>query len=117
MISQGTFYNYFSFLSVHTVFENPILLFERFPCHNHKLDNAIKKAIASHSLANMMRRLTKANAHFRRCVRLSDVFAEKKCRQRCESATRWSWVTFFVKSLSYRSVRKYSVFYYLNIFI
>ncbi len=69
----------------------------RFPCHSHKLDNAIKRAIASHSLANMMRSITRANAHFRRSVRLSDVFKEKKCRQRCESATRWSWVyTYFL---------------------
>ena len=39
----------------------------------------------------MLRRISRANAHIRKCVRLSDIFKNLKCRQRCESATRWSW--------------------------
>ncbi len=63
----------------------------RFSCGCHKLNLAIRKAIKAHKpLVNILSKLNKANAHFRRVCKLSKIFRNKKCRLRLENLTRWS---------------------------
>jgi hypothetical protein len=59
----------------------------------------MKRAIADHSLGRMVKRVSQANAAIRRSVSLNETFKDNNCRQRCESATRWSWVKYFAPKL------------------
>ncbi|RMZ93395.1 hypothetical protein BpHYR1_048736, partial [Brachionus plicatilis] len=54
------------------------------------LNLAIKHAIDNHAeLSNLLKDISVSNANFRRSIRISHTFREKKCRLRLQNLTRW----------------------------
>ena len=63
----------------------------RLSCANHKLNLAIRRGISlSEEIKSILVALNDANATIRRSIKLNSMFRDKKCRLRCENATRWS---------------------------
>lgn len=63
----------------------------RVSCANHKLNLAIRRGISlCDELKSILVALNNANVQIRRSIKLNSMFRNKKCRLRCENATRWS---------------------------
>ena len=79
----------------------------RFSCACHKINIAVRKAIASHDkLCNILRELNIKNKVIRRSIKLSKIFRKKKSKLRLENLTRWSSAYLMLESVRKAIKRK-----------
>jgi len=73
----------------------------RFSCANHKLNLAVRAAIAIDiEFTQMLKDLNKANAHVRSSITLNNAFNLQKCKLGLENLTRWSSAYLMLLSVS-----------------